>query len=59
MAYSSWIILDFNGASNPRMPWSWRILSTSRALYTLSAHFGAKNEDIGVDNAYFWDINPE
>ena len=20
-------------------------------------HFGVKNEDIGADNAYFWDIN--
>ncbi len=22
-------------------------------------HFGVKNEDIGADNAYFWDINSE
>ena len=22
-------------------------------------HFGFKNDDIGVDNTYFWDIKPE
>lgn len=24
-----------------------------------SDYFEVKNENIGVDNAYFWDINPE
>jgi hypothetical protein len=26
------------------------------ALY--GGHFGVKNDDIGVDNTYFWDIKP-
>jgi len=27
------------------------------ALY--GGHLGVKNDDIGVDNTYFWDIKPE
>jgi len=26
---------------------------------TYNAFFGAENEEIGMENAYFWDINAE